>query len=250
MNTAPSLVAGAAVALEGCLNFRDLGGYPSRTGGTVRRSQLFRSDALHHLRAADVACLRDELRIGTVIDLRSTGELRSAGRGRLAHEPIRFHHVPLFDGEAPDRDAEPPPLDLADRYFLLAEFARRQIARVITTLADTTTPAVYHCAAGKDRTGVVSAVILGILDVDDQMIVADYALTQENLDRIIERLAASPGYRSMLAELPPDTLHAQPQTMSSLLERLRGTYGSMRGYARAAGVEDATIERLRERLIA
>jgi protein-tyrosine phosphatase len=198
---------------------------------------------------ADVAQLRDELRIGAIIDLRSTEELRSEGRGRLADQPIRFHHMPLFDGEAPERDLEPPPYNLADRYFLLAEFARRQIARVITTLAETTTPAVYHCAAGKDRTGVVSAVILGILEVDDEMIVADYALTQENLDRIIDRLTATPGYRSMLAELPPDTLHARPETMSALLKQLRDKYGSLPAYARAAGVADATIEQLRERLI-
>jgi protein-tyrosine phosphatase len=237
------------VALEGCLNFRDLGGYPARDGRVVRRGQVFRSDALHLLTAADVARLRDELCIGDVIDLRSTNEVETDGRGDLARESIRFHHVPLFDRDSITSDERAAELTLADRYFLLAEFAKRPIARVITTLAQTTSPAVYHCAAGKDRTGVVSAILLGILDVEDDVIVADYALTQENLDQIIQRLLSTDGYHTMLAALPPDTLHAQPETMMALLERIHATYGSMRGYAQAAGVADAAIDRLRDRLL-
>ena len=104
-------------------------------------------------------------------------------------------------------------MTLTDRYFLLAEFAKRPIAAVIGTLAATDAPAVYHCAAGKDRTGVVSAILLGLLGVPDEVIVADYAATQENLDAIIERLMSTEGYHDMLSALPPDTLHAEPQTM-------------------------------------
>jgi len=236
------------VQLEGCLNFRDLGGYPTRNGGRVRWGQVFRSDALHLLSAADVVRLRDELRIGDVIDLRSTHEVETDGRGLLAQQRIRFHHVPLFDG-AVRREETPIEFDLSDRYFLLAEYAKMAIARVITTLAETTAPAVYHCAAGKDRTGVISALLLGVLDVDDEVIVADYALTQENLDAIIARLNSTEGYRAMLAALPPDTLHAQPQTMTALLDKLRARYGSVTSYAQAAGISPATLDRLRHRLV-
>ena len=238
-----------SIRLDGCLNFRDLGGYPTQDGRTVRWRMLFRSDALHLLTADDIARLRDELRIGDVIDLRSTAEVRSDGRGPLADEAIRFHHLPLFDGDAVRRDENPAAYTLADRYFLLAEFAKDAIARVITTLASSDAPAVYHCAAGKDRTGVISAVLLGILGVKDEIIVADYAATQENLDAIIERLMASEGYQTMLSALPPDTLHAQPETMITLLERVRDRYGSMRAYARDAGVSDDAVGRLAARLL-
>lgn len=238
------------VALEGCLNFRDLGGYPTGDGRTVRWRQLFRSDALHRLTPRDVAVLRDELRLGDVIDLRSSAEVRSDGRGPLENEPIRFHHLPLFDGLDLSGERRAEALTLSDRYFLLAEFAREAIGRVINTLAATEAPALYHCAAGKDRTGVISAVLLGVLGVRDEVIVADYALTQENLDAIVDRLMATRGYRVMLSALPPDTLHANPETMSTLLERLRDKYGSMRGYAEEAGVSPAAIERLRARLLA
>ena len=236
------------IDLAGCLNFRDLGGYPTTDGRAVRWRQVFRSDALHHLTPPDVTRLRDELSIGEVIDLRSSAELRSEGRGPLALEPIHFHHHPLYDGDT-SRAAPTPLLNLSDRYVLLAEFAQRPIATIISILAASDAPAVYHCAAGKDRTGVVSAVLLGLLGVPDEVIVADYAATQENLDAIIERLMSAKGYETMLSALPPDTLHAEPQTMLDFLSRMRGTYGSMEGYALAAGTPAESIARLRARLL-
>ncbi len=237
------------IDLEGCYNFRDLGGYPTQDGARVRWRLLFRSDALHHVTPADVSRIVGEFAIGEIVDLRSTGELRSEGRGLLAEEAARFHHLPLFDSEVSEDTRQAAEYTLADRYFLMAEYAREPIARVIGTLADSTAPAVYHCAAGKDRTGVISAVLLSLLGVCDEIIVADYAASQENLDDIIDRLLASEGYQEMLEALPPETLHAEPETMVSLLERIRARYGSMHGYARDIGVSDASIERLRGRLL-
>src|SRR5262249_40502205 len=87
-----------------------------------------------------------------------------------------------------------------------------RIARVVTLLADAEAPAVFHCAAGKDRTGVVSAIVLGLLGVPDEVIVADYAATRESLDAIVGRLNPLEGYRTMLAALPP---HRPPPGPSS-----------------------------------
>lgn len=238
------------IDLDGCLNFRDLGGYPTADGRTLRWRQLFRSDGLHRLSAADVTRIRDDLRVGDVVDLRSTSEIDEDGRGPLAAESVRFHHVPLFDGAVRDRAAETADIaTLADRYFLLAEFAQKPIARCLTVLAEARGPAVYHCAAGKDRTGVISAVLLGVLGVRDDIIVADYTASRENLDAIIERLLASKGYQDMMAALPPDTMHAEPETMITLLARVREKYGSMRDYARAAGIADATLDQLETRML-
>jgi protein-tyrosine phosphatase len=235
------------IDLEGCHNFRDLGGYPTGDGRTLRWRLLFRSDALHHLTPGAVARVRDELAVGDLIDLRSSLELRTDGRGLLGREPLRFHHLPLFDGSLVAQQSGG--FTLADRYFLMAEMAKGPIARVISTLAASPAAAVYYCAAGKDRTGVVSAILLGLLGVRDEIIVADYAATQENLDAIIDRLMATEGYRELLAVLPPETLHAVPETMIALLTRIRGRYGSMRGYARDIGVSDESIRRLESRLL-
>jgi protein-tyrosine phosphatase len=237
------------IKLDGCLNFRDLGGYAARDGRTLRWRQVFRSDALHLLSAADVESLRDEIGLREVIDLRSTAELEADGRGRIGSMALRFHHLPLFDGKAVSSEEARAGHSLAERYFLLAEFAKDPIGRVIRALGECEGPAVYHCAAGKDRTGVISAVLLGILDVEEDLIVADYVATQENLDAIVERLMASRGYRNVLSALPPETLHADGATMISFLETIRERYGSMTDYARSAGVGDETLERLRTRLL-
>ena len=237
------------IVLEGCLNFRDLGGYPTADDGRVRWRQVFRSDALHALTPTDVACLREEIGLATVVDLRSTAELRADGDGPLLRESVVHHHVPLFDGEAIRPDERATLVTLADRYWLMAEFAKEKIARVLTTIAAAPGPAVYHCAAGKDRTGVISAVLLGILGVPDDVIVADYVATKDNLDAIIERLMATKSYQTVLSNLPPDTLHAEAETMSTFLERIRTTYGDLGGYARAAGVSLGAIDELRTRLV-
>ena len=240
------------VDLEGCLNFRDLGGYPTTDGRTVQWRLLFRADSLGQLTPKDVADLRDAVGLGEIIDLRSTREIEIDGRGLLQHEAINFHHLPLFDAGADGDETrlEPPQmLSLAEMYLGMTERASEPIGRVLSTIAGTQSPLVYHCAAGKDRTGVISALILGILGVEDDVIVLDYAATRENLDAIVARLNASGGYRDMWKELPPDTLHADPETMIELLDGIRERHGSMEGYARTVGLDDAAIASLRERLL-
>ncbi len=236
------------VAVEGCLNFRDLGGYPTDTGGTLRWRLLFRADGLHALSPRGVATLRDEIGLGDIIDLRSSAELALDGRGPLEREPVRFHHLPLFDG---GRGQRTPPLGatLADLYFGMIDLARGPIAKVITVLARTKDPAVFHCAAGKDRTGVISALLLSLLGVREEVIVADYAATREALHAIVDRLMASEGYQGMFEELPPDTLHADPETMEGFLARVRSEFGSMLDYAREIGIDAENVDRLRARMV-
>src|SRR3989442_673289 len=162
------------IDLEGCLNFRDLGGYPTADGRTVRWQQVYRSDALHHLTPADVARVRDELGIAAVVDLRSTAELRGEGRGALAREPIGFHPLPLFDGQQSRPQGWPPIATPPDRYFLLAEIAQVPIARLITLLGEGGGPVGYHCAAGKDRTGVLSPWVVGVPGEQSPACLAEY----------------------------------------------------------------------------
>jgi protein tyrosine/serine phosphatase len=237
------------VELDGCHNFRDLGGYPTVPGSTVRRGSLYRSDALHLVSKQDVTRLRDELGLRHIIDLRATYELETEGRGPLSREPIRFHHIPLFDADSRARGYTNGEGGLAMRYAFLAELAMEPIARVLALLAKADGPAVFHCAAGKDRTGVVAAIILALLEVADTAIVDDYALTQRSLADIIRRLAGSASYELVLETLPPDTLHAHPETMADFLALMRHRFGSFAAYAAAAGVDAPTLERLRARLL-
>ncbi len=181
-----------------------------------------------------------------VIDLRSSAELAAEGRGPLEREAIAFHHQPLFDGDtlADDREASRT-LTLGQRYVGLLEVARKPIARVVGILAGSQGAAVYHCAAGKDRTGLISAILLGALGVPDDLIVADYARSADQIDAIIERVMNMKGYEEALKTMPADTLHAKPESMETLIDHVRSRYGSMVDYLRSADVEDAVLDRLR-----
>ena len=238
------------IDLDGCVNFRDLGGYPTGAGRRVRWRTLFRSDALHALNESDVARFRSELAITDIVDLRSSVELGNEGRGLLEKEAIAFHHLPLFDGNprSADHDAAQR-LTLGERYIGLLEMARAPIASVIEKVAHAEGGAVYHCAAGKDRTGVISAVLLGVLGVPDDLIVADYALSADNIDAIIARVMSMKGYEDTLKDMPEDTLHARPETMEAVVAHVADTYGTMAGYVQAAGVSEETVERLQAKCL-
>jgi len=237
------------IDLPGCDNFRDLGGYPAHGGTQLRWRRLFRSDALHGLTREAADSVVDELGVGVIVDLRSTGEVEAAGCGPLRDRRLVYHHLPLFDGPLKVDPTQAAPVTLADRYFLIVEQAKAPIARIITALAESSTPVVYHCTAGKDRTGLISAIVLGLLGVPDEFIIADYAATQETLDAIVGRLTELAGYREALERLPADTLHARPETMASLLDRLRDRYGSFRRYADEIGLSDAVTDRLEASLL-
>jgi protein tyrosine/serine phosphatase len=237
-----------ALDLEGSANFRDLGGWPAAGGRRVRRGLLFRSDALHRLTPADVARLRGELGICTLVDLRSSHEVAAEGRGPLAAPPVRYHHHPFFDGERRG-GAGAPNADLGEIYFQMLRFAARPIALALETLAASDAPAVFHCAAGKDRTGVLAAVLLSTLGVSDEDVTLDYARTQAAMERVTARLRESDAYAYVFTELPPETLHARPETMRDLLARARSEWGSLRAYARWAGAREAALDALAARLV-
>ncbi len=229
------------VQLEGCVNFRDLGGYPVRDGRRVRHGWVYRSDALHYMTPGDVAHVRDALGVRDVIDLRSTAEVETDGPGPLAAPPVRRHHLPLFDVDRRLVHGAHEPRTLDETYTLMLRVAMRPLARAVELIARANGPSVFHCAAGKDRTGLLAAVLLGALGVDDEHIVADYALTRHALERITARLRASESYQYIFTELPPETLHAEPHTMQRLLANARTEYGDLRAYARRAGVSDEAI---------
>lgn len=237
------------IVLEGCLNFRDLGGYPTRDGRRTRWGRLYRSDSLHHLTTADARHLDERLDVDVVIDLRSTHELEREGRGPLAGAERRFHHLPFVDADLSQASSLGDEIPLADRYFLLARLATDPIVRALEVLAETERSAVFYCAAGKDRTGILAALVLALLGVDDDTIAADYALTRAALEAIVERLGRSRGYRAMLAALPPDTMTAEPTTIVAFLARIREHFGDVERFLVDGGLRADTASRLRDRLL-
>jgi protein-tyrosine phosphatase len=240
------------VTLAGPLNFRDLGGYPTADGRTVRWGQIYRSDSLHHLTDLDGRRLHD-LGLRSALDFRAHDELVEVGIGRLGELDIRHVHLPTTDRalHVMPRADWTPPTSAAAVYLTMMEHGAKAYAGALHALAEVDTlPAVFFCMAGKDRTGVFSAVLLGILGVNDAEIVADYALTGDVVAAIHARTrAATPSVEEIWARLPPDILDAHAATMEGLVRLVRDRWGSFEGYVDAIGVDAPVPERLRAALL-
>lgn len=240
------------VALAGPLNFRDLGGYPTGDGRTVRWGRVYRSDSLHHLTDLDGGRLHD-LGLRSALDFRAHDELVEVGIGRLGKLDIRHVHLPTTDRalHVIPRADWTPPTSAAAVYLTMMEHGARAYAAALQALADVDAlPAVFFCMAGKDRTGVFSAVLLGILGVNDADIVADYALTGDVIAEIHARTrAATPSVEDIWRRLPPDILDAHAATMAGLVTLVRDRWGSFEGYTDAIGVDTAVLARLRAALL-
>jgi protein tyrosine/serine phosphatase len=235
------------LTLEGSVNFRDLGGLLTGDGQRVRTGLVYRSDALHGLTTADMEQLATR-RIALIVDLRATGEIERSGPSPLVAGGSRVLHAPIM------REAgAPPDLDRDTRmevlYAHMLEGGRESFGEVFTTLAqEANLPAVIHCAAGKDRTGVTVALLLRLLGVPDEAIVLDYALTDRNMVRLIERLELSGAIPDGVT-YPPHFLRAAPETMEAFLAALDHTWGSVDAYLTGAGVMEDHIATLRHRLL-
>jgi len=250
------------VPLRGSFNFRDLGGYPGTAGRTTRWGRLYRADALHDLSADDVGML-GRMGLRTVVDLRTERELARTGRGPLGSEDVAFHHLAVVrEGVREGGSSDGPPVgesmaapvpsgeDLVERYLWYLDVGRDSLVEVLTLLsADEHYPLVFHCAAGKDRTGVVAALVLEILGVDRPAIVADYVATGERLGLIMDRWRADPGFAERMAKVPPARFGVEAATMEGFLDQVRVRYGGARNWAVEAGVPPDALDRIVDALL-
>ncbi len=236
------------IALSGAVNFRDLGGYATGDGRRTRWRTLFRADGLSSLEPADLEVIRN-LGITTVIDLRTSAEVER-GRFPVDEVPVGFHHLPLLD-EVPDPDAfEVTPGMLAAQYREIARDAGAEIARALTIVATRHAhPVVVHCAAGKDRTGVLTAVLLGLLGVPEDTIVADYALSARAMGALRRKLIARYPEGEDVINRADELFSAAPSNISNLLADLDAHYGSMAAYGESIGVGPDTVAELRDILL-
>jgi protein-tyrosine phosphatase len=236
------------ISLEGAVNFRDLGGYATADGRHTRWRVLFRADGLGELSPADFAVMRD-LGIRTVVDLRSGYEVEQSRFDVDAH-PADFHHFPFID-QLPDVETwDRQPGLLGAQYKEMLDDAAPQIIGALEVLASPAAhPAVFHCTAGKDRTGLLSALVLSLLGVPEGTVVADYALSGEAMERLRAKLILKyPDGKDVIADID-EVFSADPANMVELFRYLRERYGSVTGYAAAVGVPDELVARLRSTLL-
>jgi len=257
------------VRLDGAVNVRDLGGLPTADGGTTALGRAYRADDLQALTQADVRRLVDQLHVRTVVDLRTSIEVKREGPGPLTHEPAVVHrHCSLFPegGRMTDVDADTllpwhtgdtAPPDTAEalhpsiRYYL--GYLRDRPDSVVEALRALAEPdrngaAIVHCAAGKDRTGVVVALALAAAGVTRAAIVEDYVATGDVLDAILDKLRRSATYAADLDNRPADTHRPRAWTMQRFLATLDEQHGGPLGWLDEAGFGANDVATLRARL--
>ena len=243
------------IRFQGILNFRDLGGYRTSSDRSLAWRRVFRSGELRYATLADLARLREEVKLKAVLDLTAHNELvRRTGR-RLDGEGFRHFNVPFVTGEADDQGI---PTALRESTNLgqvyLSEIRHREygsrVVRALQIIADQRNhPLVFHCSAGKDRTGILAAILLGTLGVSDEDVIRDYTLSATYMKRHIARLSGDPRIAHFLRGLPAFAHEATADSMALFLAGLRRDYGSVWGYMTAQGADQSLQQRLEKALL-
>ncbi len=247
------------VSLERGRNFRDLGGYRTAAGGRVRWGLVFRSASLHRLTAADLTTL-DRLGLRVVYDLRGDEERDRAPS--VLPDDVRCELLPIGGTAAKTKEltdlvlagrlADVPPDFLVRIYDAMIDTAATTFGRLLTRLTDPDgLPALFHCHAGKDRTGIVAALLLTVLGVHDNTVLDDYQLsgihyTEHQLAAVQTKLAGA----GVDAERYRAVFGTPRHAMATVLATLRERHGSVEAYLHdAAGVDLAVFAELRARLV-
>jgi len=241
-----------AIAFEGTRNFRDLGGIPT-PAGTTRYGAVYRSDRLSNLTDADGVRLR-ELGIATIIDMR-TSEERERAPNRLpkdfavkqvARAFLPRHTLPMFDAiNSGEYDAATTYDTMLKQYEALALEHTEDYRHIIEVLLEPgNVPAIIHCTSGKDRTGMVAAIILLALEAPQEAIVADYTLTQGRIEKV--------DYFADTADQDAIdiVMAAKPDYITAAFNAMESGFGSVAGYLReAVGITPEKQQLLRALLI-
>jgi protein-tyrosine phosphatase len=242
------------IAFENIQNFRDLGGYKTPGGRTVAWRRLFRSAELHRMTPGDLQKLREEIKLTSIIDLRAEPEVKR-GLGLISSSPVKHYNISLI-ADGGDRIANERRYSrvksMGEFYLDLLNqrtFGGRIVEALEVIAEPSNLPLVFHCSAGKDRTGILAAIVLALLDVNDADIINDYAMSAPFIEELYQRIKNDASIPAADKALPEYFWTAAVESMNLFLDALRQDYGSVKSYIEAAGADPTLKKRLEKALL-
>jgi protein-tyrosine phosphatase len=246
--------------MTGGHNFRDIGGYPAKDGRSTAWGLVYRSGTMAQLDDGDRALI-EGLGLRVICDLRSSRE-RDRRPSRLP-EPADFeiwsHDYDNSSADLVNALAEPGATAaqaravMIDLYGDIAYEQRPGYRALFERLASGALPILFHCAAGKDRTGVAAALLLDMLGVPREAVIEDYVLTDHFFDRGCELVRTDPWVKRLGTVDPAiwaPVMRADPAYLATMFETIEARHGSAEGFIRdELGLDGAAIESIRERLL-
>jgi protein-tyrosine phosphatase len=238
-----------AIELQGAYNVRDLGGLRTKDGRVTRPGVVYRGDSLDAITPGDEKVLFDKLGIGTIIDLRTKAETELVD----VHFPVpRYRYSVLIEGRLghepfPSDD----PVELAKVYLSNLDNGRPAVKATMEVIARNLQAGVatlFHCAAGRDRTGIISALLLGLAGVTDGQIAQDYVQSNRNVRRVTKKLADNPLYANHGNDRP-EVIMLHEKTILGFMRLLREQYGGPRQFCLDSGISEETISAIEENFV-
>ncbi len=229
--------------LHGSHNTRDLGGYPTAHGGVTQTHRFLRSDAIERWDGHDVAAMR-AYGLSTIVDLRSRYEREKAPDPVV--DGVRAVHAPMLDNMHSSGFAQGVPNAMSELYISLLAHDGQTLCQVMRALLAPGC-ALFHCTAGKDRTGVVSMLLLKLAGVPDDVVVRDYAVTAQYMGAQFAAQRAQ--LQAWGYTVPENAFDSRPAEMERTLDVLAHRYGGARAYLLQAGLEETACDALREKLL-
>lgn len=270
------------IDVETLVNLRDVGGIPTTDGGAIAERRLLRSDNLQSLTDQAVADLLD-LGLTDVIDLRSELEVSQEGPGPLTRVPaVTIHHHSMFKENLTEAETETelteqltgaeitdeeikakalpwiekvaPTIQVSDdsASYYLSYLADRpdSVLASLRAIAHAPGAALVHCAAGKDRTGTITALALRLVGAERQAVIDDFAASTERIELIVQKLARSDTYRDNVLSRPVASHATRPETMKLTLDYIDSEYGSVQQLVAGIGWTEQDTATLRRKLLA
>lgn len=226
----------AVSLLKTTRNTRDLGGHPAAGGRVTVPDRIWRSDRQENPDPEDIALLRSK-GITTIIDMRTEEDNLTKPSFFRSLEGFTFLNYPIIEGDTIPESVEAVP----GSYMNIA--CSENMPRILKAIADADTGVMYNCAAGKDRTGVVTAILLMLCGVSDEEITADYMLTKECNRERFELL------RKRRPDLDMNIVIPRESYIRDFMDLFRERFGSVDGYFACIGLSEETKQKLLARLL-